>query len=166
MTREEVAQLLAAAATIDPRAPQPGELVLRIWTGMLADVPMKAAERALWAHYRQTRETIQPADIVNWWREQRRHAPEERERPPFDPELIHRGVDRVMAALAARKGLELEAAESEAGARRLLRSVECPHCKASIGQPCVSYDGRPLTKRPAHPAREDAALAASADLHA
>lgn len=166
MTREEVAQLLAAAAAIDPMAPQPGELVLRIWTGMLADVPMSAAERAMWAHYRQTRDTIRPADIVNWWREQRRHAPEHRERPPVDPEVAERGMARVLAALGAAKGLDEDAAESEALARRAVRSVSCPHCKAGVGQPCVQpTTGQVLRRRGAHPAREEAAFAKGSTSH-
>lgn len=171
MTREEVAQLLAAASTVDPRMSQPGELVLRMWTGMLENIPMQAAEQALWHHYRHSRETIRPADIVEWHRERRRHEPERRERPPFDPDKIHAGVDRAIAALAERKaiaagtdpGEAADIAEGEAGARRMVLSVPCtwPPCKAAVGSPCVGPDGSPLKKAAAHECREKAALAAT-----
>lgn len=166
MNREEVTQLLAAAATVDPYAPQPGELVLRVWTGMLEQVPMHAAESALWAHYRHSTETIKPADIVERWREQRRLEPEQRARPSFDPDRIHAGVDRVMAALAERKAIDRGAdpsdasdvGQGEAGARRLVLSVSCPVCSAREGERCVvPATGRQLRQRLAHPGREQEA---------
>jgi hypothetical protein len=168
MNREEVTQLLAAASTVDQMAPQPGELVLRIWSGLLADIPMAAAEKALWAHYRATSTTITPADIVTWYRDRRRHAPEQRQRPPLDPELIRSGVDRVMTAWAQAKAITAGAdpeeaglvAESNVAARRSWRGVACPHCHARVGQPCT-VNGRPLSKSPAHPLRLDAAFKAA-----
>jgi hypothetical protein len=161
VNRAEVSQLLAAAGAVDPKAPQPGELVLRIWTAMLVDIPMAAAERAVVDWYRTNRETIQPADIVNWYRDRRRYEMEQRELPPADPEVITAGVDRAISALAQRKairagedpGAALEVAEGDAGARRSLRSVACPHCRARPGQPCTGPRGEPLTKTVAHDSR-------------
>lgn len=172
MNRAEVSQLLAAAGAVDPKAPQPGELVLRIWTSMLADIPMAAAERAVVAWYRANRETIQPADIVNWYRDRRRYEMEQRELPPADPEVITAGVDRAIAALAQRKAIKagedpsaaLEIAEGDAGARRLLRSVACPHCRARPGQPCTGPRGVPLTKTEVHDSRAQLAAGLPVDV--
>ncbi|MEA5367753.1 hypothetical protein VA596_50040 [Amycolatopsis sp., V23-08] len=177
MNRQEVTQLLGAASAVDQYAPQPDELVLRIWTSMLADIPMAAAEQALMAHYRATKDTITPADIAGWYRDRRRYAPPEHVSPPADPEVIRNGIDRVFTALAAKKALgaaersggevdlaELElAVESDVAARRAWRGVPCPveSCRAGVGQRCTS-NGRPLTKSPCHPARMDAAFAAQA----
>jgi hypothetical protein len=172
MNRAEVSQLLAAAGAVDPKAPQPGELVLRIWTTMLADIPMAAAERAVVDWYRSNRETIQPADIVNWYRDRRRYEAEQRELPPVNPAAITAGVDRAVAALAAKKaikagedpGTALEIAEGEAGARRAVRSVPCPHCLARPGQPCTGPRGTPLTKAEAHDSRIQAAMGQQVDV--
>lgn len=182
MNAQEVAQLLGICSALDPKIPQPDADVVRAWYAVLDDVPSDQAGHIVRFYYRSeryltSREPISPADIVQAWNARRRPSERERAgenratrrelpRPAFDPEVIHRGVDRVMAALATKRGLDQEAAESEAGARRLLRSVDCPHCKAPAGQPCVGYGGRPLTKRPAHPAREEAALTASRSTHA
>lgn len=176
MNRQEVTQLLGAASAVDQYAPQPDELVLRIWTSMLADIPMKAAEQALVAHYRATKDTITPADIAGWYRDRRRYAPVERVSPPADPEVIRNGVDRVFTALAARKALaaaerdggevdlgEIElAVESDVAARRSWRSVPCPieTCRAAAGSPCTT-NGKPMRKSPCHPKRIEAAFAAA-----
>ncbi|WP_410652088.1 hypothetical protein [Amycolatopsis sp. cmx-4-54] len=175
MNRTEVTQILAAASAVDQYAPQPDELVLRIWESMLGDIPMAAAEKALVEHYRETKATITPADIAGWYRNRRRYASPTHVSPPADPETIRNGVDRVFTALAARKaiaaaertGSELDldeveqAVEANIAARRSWRSVACPvvWCKAAPQEPCTSR-GKPLTKEPCHPTRMDAAFAA------
>lgn len=175
MNRAEVTQILAAASAVDQYAPQPDELVLRIWESMLADIPMAAAERALVEHYRSTSKTITPADIAGWYRDRRRYATPKHVSPPADPETIRAGVDRVFTALAARKAIaaaertgdevdlvEVEqAVEADVAARRSVRSVPCRHCHAPAFEPCTS-NGKPLTKSPAHPVRVDDAFAAMA----
>lgn len=73
---------------------------------------------------------------------------------------------KVIAALAKSKGLDEDAAESEALARKAIRSVACPHCKAGVGQPCVQpHTGERLRLRVAHPAREKAAFEQQAVSH-
>lgn len=180
MTREEVSKLLAGAATVDQMAPQPHPLVLDVWHGLLADVPFRAAEQAFTEWYRSNTATIQPAWIVGWYRDKKRaylasaeqvreqqRALTERDRPDFDPGRIHDGVDRVLGALARRQAITAGAdpeeagaiGEGEAGSRRLVQSVPCPHhsCHAGVGQRCVGPGGKPLTKTFAHPSRVDAA---------
>lgn len=176
MNEIEVGRLLTAAKILDPKMPEPDEqgFVLKLWTRSLHDVPAAVAEEAMTeyyrsARYRETREPISPADIVQWHRDRRRYAQDPRDRPDFNPERIHSGVDRAIAALAGRKALEAgtdpaeaaDVAEGEAGVRRLVRSVPCPYppCGAGVGQPCVGPGGKQLTKTPAHPGRMDAAYA-------
>jgi hypothetical protein len=169
MNRQEVTQLLGAAAAVDQYAPQPDELVLRIWTSMLADIPMKAADQALMFHYRATSTTITPADIAGYYRDRRRNPPVV-ERREVDPQLIRDGVDRVMTAWAQAKAISSGAdpedaalvAESNVAARRTWRSVPCPveSCRAAEGAPCTSM-GKPLKKSPCHPRRLEAAFNAT-----
>lgn len=178
MNRQEVTHILAAASAVDQYAPQPDELVLRIWESMLGDIPMAAAEKALVEHYRETSKTITPADIAGWYRNRRRYASPTHVSPPADPEVIRNGIDRALTALAARKaiaaagpGVEVDLAEVEQAveaniaARRSWRSVACPvvWCKAAPQEPCTSR-GKPLTKEPCHPTRMDAAFAAMASV--
>ena len=67
-------------------------------------------------------------------------------RPPFSPDRIRAGVDRCVAALAEakarRQGVDpydaMDAAEAEAGSRRLIRSKRCRHCRATPDRPCVN----------------------------
>lgn len=185
MNEIECGRLLAAAATLDPKFPQSDErgFIRRLWTKLLAAVPVAAGERALEdyycsSRYLEKREPISPADIVQYWNARRR--PNERERagvprtsertrpaPPADPEVIRAGVDRCFAAMAERRALAAGSdpeeaalvAESESAARRSWRSVPCPveSCHAAPGQPCTT-NGKPMTKSPCHPARMDAAF--------
>lgn len=173
MNEIEVGRLLTAAKVLDPRMPEPDEhgFVLRLWTIALEDVPFTPAERALMEYYRsalyrERRDPISPADIVQWHKDRRRYAAEERERLPADPDVIHAGIDRVVAALAERKAIgagedpdtAAELAEGEAGARRLVRSKPCTHCGALAGMPCTGPNGKPLTKTEAHDVRVRAAM--------
>ncbi|WP_158306843.1 hypothetical protein [Amycolatopsis sp. BJA-103] len=45
MNRQEVTALLASASAVDQYAPQPDELVLRIWESMLADIRLRPRRR-------------------------------------------------------------------------------------------------------------------------
>jgi hypothetical protein len=184
VNREEVAKLLAGMATVDQMAPQPHPLVLDVWASLLADVPFAAAERAFVEWYRHNSTTITPEKIVTWYADQKRaylnsaeqvreqqRALTERDRPDFSPKRIHDGVDRVFASLAHRKAIaagtspdELDGVgEGEAGVRRLVQSVPCPHssCHAGVGQRCIGPSGKPLTKTFAHPSRVDAAYSSN-----
>lgn len=167
MIAQEVARLLGIASACDPRIPQGDADVLRVWTGLLSDVEFEVGARAVAEHYRATSDTITPSVLVAAQRgEVRRRRNEEamaelRRRPPaFDPTAVRRGVDAVVAALAARKGLELDAAEGEASWRRQVLAERCPHCGATPLTPCTS-SGRTLARRLAHPAREEAAREAA-----
>lgn len=179
MNEVETAELLTAAKILDSRFVEPddGGFVIRLWHRTLDDVPMHAAEEAMREYYRssqyrETRDSISPADIVQWWRDRRRYAAVDRDRPPVNPEAIAAGVDQAMAALAARKAIRagedpstaLEIAAGDAGARRALRSVACPHCRARPGQPCIGPRGNPLTKTEAHDSRIQAAMGRQVDV--
>ncbi|HEU5475676.1 MAG TPA: hypothetical protein VFV67_33975 [Actinophytocola sp.] len=164
MTAQQCAQVLGMAAATDQRMPQPDEVVLRMWWAMLQRVPFWAAQQAIveWyrsERYRETRDSISPADIAGWWRDRRRHEQLAEARRPageFDPDRIHRGVDAVVAALASSKGLDPDAAEGEAGWRRAVLAEPCEWqpCGARPGAPCTGPGGRPLVKRLAHECRE------------
>jgi hypothetical protein len=179
MNEIETARLLTAAKVLDSRFVEPddGGFVIRLWHRSLDDVPMEAAEEALRdyyrsSQYRETRDSISPADIVQWWRDRRRYAAVDRDRPPVDPATITAGVDRAVAELAATKairagedpGTALEIAEGDAGARRALRSVACPHCRARPGEPCTGPRGTPLVKTEAHDSRIQAATGRQVDV--
>jgi len=167
----EVGRLLTAAKVLDPKMPQPDAqgFVLRLWTKALHDVPMAAAEEALQeyyrsAKYREHRDPISPADIVQWHRDRRRYAADQRQLEPVVPALIHQGVDKVFAELARRKAVEagedaemaVEIADGETAIRREYQSRKCKHCGAAPGCRCVDHRGRPLTKYPAHDCRINA----------
>lgn len=176
MNVQDVTHLLGICSAIDPKLPQPDRHVVAAWHAMLEDVPADQAGHIVRFYYRSerylvSREPISPADIVQAWNARRRPSEREREgvpraarralpRPPVDPEVAERGMAKVLAALGAAKGLDEDAAESEALARRAVRSVACPHCKAGVNQPCVQpTTGQVLRRRGAHPAREEAAFA-------
>jgi hypothetical protein len=181
MTAQECAQLIGVAAAADNRVPQPSPEMLKVWWAILRRVPAEAGLQAIadWygsERYRESRESITPADIAGWWRDRRRHAEERREAPPVDVELIRSGVDRVFAALAARKALAagldaetaVDVADSEAQSRRLMRSVPCPWepCRAPVTRPCVGPRGVPLSGDQVHDLRRQSALDTAASSHA
>ncbi|GAA3878636.1 hypothetical protein GCM10022243_49190 [Saccharothrix violaceirubra] len=177
MNLSEAGRILATAISLDPKMPQPDAkgFIRGVWQKALHDVPYEDAEKAVFAHYRSDeytrhRETISPADIVQWWNARRR--PTERERSgstgaraipaaPFDPERLHAGVDRAVAALRAgkrvRAGSALAVAEREgvreSTARRRVLARPCGYCRAQVGEACVDGRGRKLTKSEAHPSR-------------
>lgn len=178
MTIEEITQVLAVAAAVDSRAPQPHPDVLRVWQALLADVPVQAAERAVQEHYRRSRETITPADIVDAWKAQRareRDLEVARElRPVAPPEVGERGMLRAVGELAAAKALRAgrsadeaedarEIAEGELGARRLWSRVRCPHCAAAPKSRCSRPGARGVRveRSTPHPSRVAAAMEVS-----
>lgn len=179
MNETEAGRILAVAIHLDPKFPQPDDagLLRRIWARTLHDVPFDVAERAVTNYYRsdeyaQHRESLSPANIVQYWNARRR--PTEAERtglnavtrralpaPAFDPVSLQAGVDQARAQLlgkdAVRRGedpaLAKDIGEGEAAVLREIRSRPCSFCKAEVGRPCVDGRGNPLTKSPAHPAR-------------
>lgn len=184
MNEHEAGRVLLIAISLDPKMPQPDEagLIRKVWAKALHDVPIEAAQNAVIAHYRsdeyaQRRETIAPADIVQWWNARRRPTAAEktgenaatmRALPPvaFDPQRFRHGMDQVQAVLEGRKLRRSDTppddvddiAEGEAVVRRELRSRPCSHCGARVGQPCVDHRGKALTRSTAHPARVDAVV--------
>lgn len=176
MNKIEVGRLLTAAKVLDPKMPEPDDqgFVLKLWARSLHDIPSDVADEAMTeyyrsARYRENREPLSPADIVQFYRDRRRYTHAEREdRPDFAPDRIHAGVDRAIAALAGRKAIgagtdpveAADEAEGESALRRAVRSIPCPYppCAALAGSACVGPGGNPLTKSPAHPARMAAAF--------
>jgi hypothetical protein len=162
---QELARLLGVAATVDPRFPALEPATLKVWFKFLQDIPFEVAAEVMGEHYGRTEETITPSVLVAGWKRWRADAVDrrtlERPRPEFDPERVHRGVDQVLAALAAAKGLPADVAEGETSWRRLVLAVPCTWeaCRAGAGQLCTGPGGRPLTRRLAHDCREVAARA-------
>lgn len=175
MNEIEAGRMLLMAISLDPKMPQPDDagFIRRVWGKALHDVPADAGKAAVVAYYRsdhyaQTRETISPADIVQWWNARRRPTESERAgvpatsrralpAPPPDPDRIMAGVALCRSTLAVAKGVKPDVAEGDAAATRLLRSVTCPHCHAQPGERCTGLHGAPLTKTEAHPSRIAAA---------
>lgn len=155
MTSQECAQVIGLAAAADNRIPQPSEEMLAVWYAILRRVPYEAAHHALaeWygsERYRETRDSISPADIAGWWRDRRRHAEAHREVPEFDAERVHRGVDLAVAALARRKAISAgldpddaaDVAEGEAAWRRRVQAERCEWCRAESGKAVRVWAGR------------------------
>ena len=182
MNEIEAGRMLLMAISLDPKMPQPDDagFIRKTWATTLWDVPAEAGQRAVIDYYRsdhyaQTRETISPADIVQWWNARRR--PNEMERsgetaatrralpaPPVDPTRIAAGVTLTRTALSVAKDVDPDVAEGDAEARRLVRSVACPHCQARPGLPCTGPRGNPLTKVEAHDSRVQAAMGREVDV--
>lgn len=174
MNRNDISHVLTVASFVDQRAPQADPDVLRVWHAMLEDVPVHVAERAVREHYRRSRETITPADIVEAWRaEKQRQLPlaEVLPQPIAAPEVGARGMLRVVGELAAAKALraggsQVEAeeargvAEGELEARRRWSTVRCPHCRAAAGSRCTRPGGLggPVERTSPHPSRVEAAM--------
>ncbi|AHH98233.1 zinc finger domain-containing protein [Kutzneria albida] len=171
MNANEAGRILLMAISLDPKMPQPDDagFIRSAWAAALHDVPVEAGQQAVIAYYRsdrytQTRETIAPGDIVQWWNARRR--PNEQERaggdrralpaPPMDPQRVMAGVSLVRKSLAIAKGVDPDEAEGEAEAARLLRSVRCPHCQAEVNRPCVGIRGVPLSDGVVHDSRQQA----------
>lgn len=167
MNRHEAATLLSAASTIDQTMPAADASVLGMWAAMLDDVPAEVGQAAVRAYYRSDayadhKRSITPADIVSFWKSHRR---EQRDRQITAEITASRAaieaaphelpsLSELFARFnAERKGEDPDIAEGEAAARRLYMDATCPHCKAGPGQRCTGFDGRPLRKSPAHPAR-------------
>lgn len=179
MNEQEAGRILAVAIQLDPKFPQPDDvgLLRKVWARTLHDVPYDVADRAVTAYYRsdeyaQRRETVSPADIVQYWHARRRPTDAERTglnaatrralpAPAADPVTIAAGVDQVRAILlgkdALRRGEDTahaqDAGQAAASALREARTRPCGYCGAEAGWPCMDSRGKPLTKSPAHPAR-------------
>lgn len=178
MNEQEAGRILAITIQLDSKFPQPDDvgLLRRVWARTLHDVPFDVADRAVTAYYRsdeyaQHRETVSPANIVQYWNARRRPTESERTglnaatrrelpAPERDPVSIQAGVDHVRAVLLGRKTPQVgnvavaqDAAQGEAMAIREVRSRPCGHCAAEVGRPCIDGRGNPLTKSLAHPSR-------------
>lgn len=170
----EVSELLAKVSALDPYAPAGDERVLKIWTATLHDIPAAFAVQVLVNHYRNTRETIAPADIVGAYRRQRQDAGDRRiavearearkaiAAAQHDPDPAAKAMRTLAAAKAVRRGMNPQQAMREAtdsvAARRELLAQPCPHCLAQPGIACsrpTRKGGRtPLAD--VHPSRRNA----------
>ncbi|MEV5538507.1 hypothetical protein AB0L13_16750 [Saccharopolyspora shandongensis] len=171
MNTDEVSYCMGVAAAIDPTMPAADDDVIAVWVAMLQDVPAKLGAPAVYWYYRSDayrdhKRTITPADIFGYykrtataWREKQTAkailaAERAIEAAPRELPSIHGLFARFQAE---RRGGDPDMAEAEAGARRIVKRVACPYCKARPGQDCTTITGRPLSREPAHPARFDAA---------
>lgn len=151
MTHDEIVELLQLAGTYDRRTI--GKTDISAWgdAARRGRWTVQGAQDAVREHYARSAAFLMPGHVTELvkhrqsapaaYEEQRRALPP----GPRDPEQIRTGVDKVFAALASvraiREGLDpeeaAENAEGEVGARRLIRSVTCPHCRAGVDRPCV-----------------------------
>lgn len=170
MTRDEVVELLQIAAAYDRRTIGQADVIAWEDAAERGRWTAQDAQEAVRRHYATSTAYLMPGHVTEALRakrtmpeaaaDQRRALP----RAACEPETIRNGVDKVFASLARmraiRGGLDPEdaadVAEGEAGARRQIRSVVCPHCKAGVGLPCVRRgrgegEMKPMTSY--HPSR-------------
>lgn len=125
MTPQEAAQLLTVCAGIDNR--KPSAETARLWAAMLNGLPYAACERAVLAHYAESREWIMPADIRNRVRRDRAAAithDEALELPPHDPDDTGLHVRLLIEARA--NAAEGRTYQPQGLVRRNLRSLGGP----------------------------------------
>lgn len=178
MTNDEVVELLQFACTYDRRTIGKTDVVAWLDAARRGRWTAEMAQDALREHYARSTAFVMPGHITELLRASRRQPADYAEqrkalpRPAVDPESIKRGVDAVFAALAAKHAIKAgtdpedaaDVAEGEAGARRLVRSVPCPHCKASVSRPCVRRgrkQGDVIEMTTYHPSRVDLATGES-----
>lgn len=114
MTLDETIDLLATCAAYDRRTIGKTDAVA--WHAVVGDLPFDQAQKAVFAHYSESREWIMPADVrTRVKREQAKAAEHGRIRELLDPAAYRAEVaaadDAFMRKLAARTGgKELRAA--------------------------------------------------------
>lgn len=115
MTPDQTVDLLTACAAFDRRTVGKSDVVA--WHAITGDLPFDLAQEAVFAHYRESREFIMPADVRTWVRrKQRDEADRGRIKQLLDPAAYRREVEQADAAfmrkLAARTAnAQLKAAE-------------------------------------------------------
>lgn len=176
MTEDEVIGLLQVAAMYDHR--NIGQTEITAWSDAAGRGrwTADAAQDAIRRHYATSTAYLMPGHVTELLRAERRQPEAYGDRralprPPLSPETIQRGVDGVFAALAAKRALKdgtdpadaADIAEGEAGARREIRSVACPYCRAAAGRPCVVVGARKEREKTGyHPARVELAAGGGA----
>ena len=107
MTPDQTVDLLTACAAFDRRTVGKSDVVA--WHAIVGDLPFDLAQEAVFAHYRDSREFIMPADVRTWVkRRQRDEAERGRIKQLLDPAAYRREVEQAdqafMRKLAARTG--------------------------------------------------------------
>lgn len=174
MNRAEVHELLTQAASLDGR--QVADADVLAWHEVLRDVATEDAQRALVTHYTTSERRITPAmvrQLVAAARSRRISGAVDLT-PDVDPDDVPgyvRAIADRKAALAdgrldlpalPRRSVPPPAAITERARRQPTAiealAVRCPWCAAARGERCtVPGTTRPLTGRPVHPARQEAA---------
>lgn len=107
MTLDETIDLLATCAAYDRRTIGKTDAVA--WHAVVGDLPFDDAQKAVFAHYSESREWIMPADVrTRVKREQAKAAEHSRIRQLLDPAAYRREVEQAdqafMRKLAQRTG--------------------------------------------------------------
>lgn len=185
MTPSQVAELLAMASAFDRRTV--GDADVMAWHLVLRDIDHQDAQKALAAHYSETRDWVMPADIRQRVRTARNDAARDinagggkglpPEIPDADPDDVPAYLaalraqrtraaageltrPRPVAELAAAVGRQVPAPEVEAVRRPGPLGVRCPVCHAPIGKPCrTQVLGRRMAD--VHPSRLEASRRAA-----
>lgn len=186
MIPSEILEMFAAISNIDNRVTaNPTREMAYAWANVLQDVSLDVAQAAVVDYYRseryaKTHDRITTGDIVDYARRQyadqraqRRHemnqaqleevragklAIEAARKKPIGSFADRFAVEEAKRKAARSGGDPEAAAQAMAQKRRAWRQVSCPYCKAAPYSPCVvPGTQRQLAKRPAHPAREEAA---------
>lgn len=177
MTEDEVLELLQIACEYDHRTIGRTDMMAWLDAATRGRWTAEAAQEAVREHYARSTSFVMPGHVTELLRAERRQPPDYAQqqkalpRPRRDPEVIRAGIDRVFAALAAKQAIRdgsdpgeaAEIAQGEAGARRQIRSIACPYCKAPIGRPCVIVGARKDQEKAGyHPARVELAMGGAA----
>lgn len=118
MTPDQTVDLLTACAAFDRRTVGKSDVVA--WHAIVGDLPFDLAQEAVFAHYRESREFIMPADVrTRVKRKQRDEQDRGRIKQLLDPGAYRREVehadDAFMRKLAQRTGGKQLRAADDAG---------------------------------------------------
>ncbi len=134
LTEEEVRAVLAAAMGYDNR--RPGDLNVAAWreASDIGRWTLGEAVEAVHQHYARQRDFLMPADVTEFVRTKRRHAPLPAERqiataPPAGPQTVR----SVMRELGEAMGWRQRSTHDDPELK-----IRCPHppCRAGVGRPC------------------------------
>jgi hypothetical protein len=155
ITTNGVVDLLSAVTAYDNRNATPATILAWTEAGNRARWTYQEALDAVHAHYAESTEFVMPAHVTARIRARRQDAAlraegvRQLEAGPARPAAAAR-IKQITDELAQQMGW-IEEGQSRTG---FALKVACPHCRAAVGERCVSSaTGRALRNSPAHDSR-------------